>query len=351
MAQHPETGTGDAVAEFDPAVLRAFLEGRFNAAGAPLTCEKISGGQSNPTYFVDFAGLSLVLRKQPAGPILRGAHAIDREFRVLEALSGTDVPVPRAVLYHADPGLLGTPFYLMERLRGRVFDDCSLPGLQPEERRAIYLGMAEALAKLHAVQPDAVGLGDYGKPGNYFERQISRWSGQYSTSPSEKIEALDRVMAWLPENMPTDDGQTAIAHGDFRLGNMLFHPTEPRVIGILDWELSTLGHPLADLGFCCMPWHTAPDEYGGILGLDRQALGIPSRAEFSAHYYAHAVPTAPLKPFHVAFALFRFAVIFVGIADRARMGNAAGHDAERLAPLAGRFAERALEIIGGARPL
>jgi aminoglycoside phosphotransferase (APT) family kinase protein len=345
LTEHNDTGQGFAAAEFDLEALRSFLEDRFGERGAALACQKITGGQSNPTYFIDFAGRSMVLRKQPAGPILRGAHAIDREFRVIEALSRTDVPVPRAILYHDDPGLLGTPFYLMERLQGRVFNDCSLPDLLASERRGIFLGMAEALARLHAVRPADVGLEDFGRPGNYFERQIGRWTRQYRESPGKPMEALDAVAKWLPANLPDDDGQIAIAHGDFRLGNMLFHPTEPRVIGILDWELSTLGHPLADLGFCCMPWHTSPEEYGGILGLERRTLGIPSQAEFTAHYFAHAVPTAPLKPFHVVFALFRFAVIFVGIADRARIGTAIAANAESVAPLAGRFAERARAII------
>lgn len=339
-----------ASADFDPAALRAFLAAHFNEVGTTFSLEKIAGGQSNPTYFVECGTRGMVLRKQPAGPILRGAHAIDREFRVIEALSGTDVPVPKAILYHDDPGLLGTPFYLMERLSGRVFHDSSLPGLSAPERRGIYLGMARALAKLHTVRPDDIGLGDFGRPGNYFERQISRWTKQYRESPGDPIAALDALVDWLPANLPKDDGQVSIAHGDFRLGNMLFHPTRPEVIGILDWELSTLGHPLADLGFCCMPWHTSPDEYGGILGLDRQALGIPSQSEFADHYFAHARPTAALLPFHVVFALFRFAVIFVGIADRARVGNAAGANAENVAPLAGRFAARALEIIDGSHP-
>lgn len=335
-------------ADFDPVALEAFLEDRFGAGVMRL--ERIGGGQSNPTYFVDFGARRMVLRKKPAGPILRGAHAIDREFRVLEALAPTNVPVPKPVLYHDGDTPLGTPFYLMERLEGRVFHDCSLPGLSPDERRGIYLGMAEAMAKLHAVRPDDVGLGDYGKPGNYFERQIGRWTRQLRESPSDRIPALEAVTDWLPQNVPADDGRISIAHGDFRLGNLLFHPEKPEVIGILDWELSTLGHPLADLGFCSMTWHSAPDEYGGILGLDIQALGIPSQREFLDHYFAHAAPTAPLERFHLVFSLFRFAVIFVGIADRARAGNAAASDAADVAPLAGRFAGRAMEIIDGARP-
>ena len=335
-------------ADFDPVALKAFLGECFGKGEVEL--ERVGGGQSNPTYFVDFGERRMVLRKKPAGPILRGAHAIDREYRVLEALAPTNVPVPRPVLFHDDDAPLGTPFYLMERLEGRVFHDCSMPGLSPDERRAIYLGMAEAMAKLHAIRPDEVGLGDYGKPGNYFERQIGRWTRQLRESPSEPIPDLEAVADWLPQHLPADDGRVSIAHGDFRLGNLLFHPERPEVIGILDWELSTLGHPLADLGFCSMTWHSASDEYGGILGLDLEALGIPSQREFLDHYFARAVPTAPLERFHLVFSLFRFAVIFVGIADRARAGNAAAADAADVAPLAGRFAARAIEIIGGARP-
>ena len=329
--------------DFDPQALRSFLRERFGEG--ELRLEVIGGGQSNPTYFVDYGGRRLVLRKKPSGPILRGAHAVDREYRVLAALAPTGVPVPRPVLFHGDDAPLGTPFYLMERLDGRVFEDAALPGLAPEERRGIYLGMAEALAKLHAVRPDEIGLGDYGRPGNYFERQIARWTRQLRESPGEPIPDLDALAEWLPANLPEDDGQVSIAHGDFRLGNMMFHPTASDVIGILDWELSTLGHPLADLGFCVMPWHTAPDEYGGILGLDHAALGIPSEQEFLEHYYKHAVPTEPLRAFHIAFALFRFAVIFVGIADRARAGTAVAANAAAVGPLARRFAARAMETI------
>ncbi len=329
--------------DFDPEALRSFLRQRFGEGEMRL--EVIGGGQSNPTYFVDYGARRLVLRKKPAGPILRGAHAVDREYRVLEALAPTGVPVPRPVLFHDDDEPLGTPFYLMERLDGRVFEDAALPNLPPQERRGIYLGMAEALAKLHAVKPDEIGLADYGRPGNYFERQIARWTKQLHQSTGEPVPDLEALAEWLPANLPEDDGRVSIAHGDFRLGNLMFHPTEPRVIGILDWELSTLGHPLADVGFCVLPWHTAPDEYGGILGLDHAALGIPTEREFLDHYYRHAAPTGALGTFHIAFALFRFAVIFVGIADRARAGTAVAANAAAVGPLARRFAARAMEII------
>ena len=331
--------------EFDPEGLKAFLADTFEERGGEFTLERISGGQSNPTFFVTLGQRRMVLRKKPPGQILPGAHAIEREFRVLSALHPTDVPVPRPILLHEDPELLGTPFYLMERVEGRVFSDCALPELSPDDRRPIYMAMAQTLAKLHAVRPDEIGLDGYGRPGNYFERQIGRWTKQWRESPSERIPALDKLADWLPAHMPPDDGAVSIAHGDFRLGNLLFHPTEPRVVAVLDWELSTLGHPLADLGFCVMPWHTAPDEYGGILGLDHGALGIPAKAEFVARYFAEAIPTAPLTRFHVAFALFRFAVIFIGIADRARAGNAAADNAGVVAPLAARFAQRALDVI------
>lgn len=340
------------MSDLDLSALERWLSGKVS--GGALAVERIGGGQSNPTWFVDWGEARMVLRKKPAGLILPGAHAIEREFRVLRALESTEVPVPRALWLEEDSGVLGTPFYLMERLDGRVFSDCTLPGLEPEERRAIYLDIARTLARLHAVRPDAVGLSDYGKPGNYFERQIGRWGRQYRESPGGRVEALELLLDWLCSHMPLDDCAVAVAHGDFRLGNMLFHPSEPRVIGVLDWELSTLGHPLADLGFCVMPWHTAPHEYGGLLGSGWETSGIPSRAEFEAKYHAHARPTSPLTTFHVAFALFRFAVIFVGIADRARAGNAAAEEAVTLAPLAERFAVRALEVIEserGARPV
>lgn len=331
--------------EINIGALSAWLAARLPGSGmAQLT--RIGGGQSNPTWFVDWGDARLVLRKKPEGPILPGAHAVEREFRVLRALADTDVPVPRVLWLEEDASILGTPFYVMERLEGRVFDDAALPGVTPEDRRAMYLDMARVLARLHAVRPDDVGLADFGKPGNYFARQIARWTKQYEGSSGPRIAALDHLVEWLPANMPEDDGAVSIAHGDFRVGNMMWHKTEPRVIGVLDWELSTLGHPLADLGFCAIPWHSAPEEYRGLLGTDWQGAGIPARDEFIAAYMAHARPTGALLPFHIAFALFRFAVIFVGIADRARAGSAASAEAADLGPLAERFARRALEVIG-----
>ena len=334
-------------ADFDVARLKRVSGPGVRRGQTRFAVERITGGQSNPTYFVTHGAQRMVLRKKPAGPILPGAHAIDREYRVLTALHPAGVPVARPVLYHDDPDLLGTPFYLMERVEGRVFSDCALPGLDRQERRDIWMALADALAVMHSVKPEEVGLEDYGRPGNYFERQIGRWTKQWRESSSPPIPELDRLAEWLPANLPEDDGMVRLAHGDFRMGNMLFHPTEPRVVAILDWELSTLGHPLADLGFCVMPWHSTPDEYGGILGLDRAALGIPEEEEFVARYMARAPGTAPLLPFHKVFALFRFAVIFVGIADRVRAGSAAAENAAQLGPLAGRFAVRALEIVEG----
>ncbi len=332
-------------ADFDPAALAAFLDAAFGPA--PMDLARVAGGQSNPTYFVTHGARRMVLRKKPNGPILPGAHAVEREYRVLSALHPAGVPVPAPILLHADPAPLGTPFYLMERVAGRVFDDAALPALPRAARRAHWGAVADAMAALHAVRPGAVGLADFGRPGGYFARQIARWTAQWRAAAAGPIPDLDRLADWLPAHLPPEDGAVAIAHGDFRLGNMLFHPTEPKVAAILDWELATLGHPLADLGFCAMAWHTRPDEYGGLLGRDLAALGLPDEAEFVARYGARAPGTGPLLPFHRAFALFRFAVIFVGIAERAREGTAAAANAAALAPLAARFAAHGLRVAQG----
>ncbi|WP_121634550.1 phosphotransferase family protein [Tropicibacter alexandrii] len=329
--------------DFDAARLDGFLAGQFGRA--PMQIDRIAGGQSNPTYFVTHGDRRMVLRKQPNGPILRGAHAVDREYRVLSALHPTGVPVPRPVVFCDDPDVLGTPFYLMDRVDGRVFPDGALAEADPAERTALWMGLADAMAKMHAVRPEDVGLGDYGKPGNYFERQIARWSTQWADSPHDPIPELDRLRDWLIANQPEDDGRVSLAHGDYRMGNVLFHPSEPRVVAILDWELSTLGHPLADLGYCCMAWHTSPDEYGGLLGLDRDALNLPSEEAFVARYMDNSPGMAPLTTFHKAFALFRFAVIWVGIADRVRAGTAVVEKPPE--GMAAKFARRGLDVIEG----
>lgn len=311
----------------------------------PITVTPVGEGQSNPTYVVSCAGRSVVLRKQPAGRILPSAHAVDREYRILTALAATDVPVPRTLLFHPGREVVGTPFFLMERLEGRVFPRYALPGLAPRERRAIYLAMAETLARLHRVDWRALGLADFGRQGSYWDRQISRWTRQWRAERTREDANVERLAAWLPAHVPPGD-EIAIAHGDFRLGNLMFHATEPRVVGVLDWELSTLGHPLADLAFNCIAWRTEPGEYGGLRGLDLAALGIPSQAEYVEHYRALAGRTDALGPFHEAFALFRMAVILEGVAARARAGSAASPNAAAVGGLGAAFAARAVEFIG-----
>jgi aminoglycoside phosphotransferase (APT) family kinase protein len=338
------TATTAAALGFDPLRLDAFVRGALPDVRGPMQLTRIAGGQSNPTFFVDFDNRALVLRKQPAGELLPSAHAIDREYRVMSALASTDVPVPRTVLYHAGRDVVGTPFYLMEKLAGRVFAQYALPGVAPPERRGMYASMARTMARLHRVDPSAVGLSDYGKPGNYFARQVARWTRQWQSAKTRENPALDRLIAWLPAHVPAGE-ETAICHGDFRMGNLMFHPSEPRVIGVLDWELSTLGHPLADVAFNCMAWRTLPTEYGGLLGCDLDALGIPREDEYLGWYYAAAGRTSAAQPFHFAFAMFRFAVIFEGIAARAAAGNAAADNAREAGQLGPAFARRALDIV------
>jgi aminoglycoside phosphotransferase (APT) family kinase protein len=347
MSLETSAAPGAAILEFDPRRLEAFLRGAIPGLAGPMTLERVGGGQSNPTFFVSFGDRELVLRKQPAGEILPSAHAVDREHRILTALARTDVPVPRTLLFHGDRDVVGTPFFVMERLRGRIFPDYALPGVAPEERRALYLGMADAMARLHRADWKALGLADYGKPGGYFRRQLARWSSQWRSARTREDPNVDRLVEWLQGHMPGDD-ETAIAHGDFRFGNLMFHPSEPRVIGILDWELSTLGHPLADVAYNCMAWRTLPSEYGGILGLDLAVLGIPTEDEYLRHYYALSGREGGVVPFHYAFALFRMTVIFEGIAVRARAGTAVAENAARVGELGAAFARRAISIVEAA---
>ncbi len=333
--------------EFDPERLDGFLRASISGLEGPMHLERISGGQSNPTFFVNYNNRRLVLRKQPPGNLLPSAHAVDREYRVMAALRNADVPVPSVVLFCGDREVIGTLFYIMERLEGRVFHDAALPGVAPEERRLMYRSLAQALAALHNVDPAAVGLSDYGKSGNYFARQITRWSKQWELSRTRDDANIAHLIEWLPQNIPDNDA-TGISHGDYRIGNVMFHESEPLVIAILDWELSTLGHPLADLAHACMGWHSEPEEYGGLIGLDLAAFGLPNEDEFMETYYNAVHHSLRMTNFHMAFALFRFAIIFEGIAARAKAGNAADAEAEKVAPLSARFAQHAVRVLKGS---
>jgi aminoglycoside phosphotransferase (APT) family kinase protein len=326
------------------AALDSYLRRHIGGLEGTMHIAPIAGGQSNPTFFVTFGNRRLVMRKQPPGKLLPSAHAVDREHRIISALAGTPVPVPPALLFCSDPQPIGTPFYVMERVEGRIFHDCTLPGISKDERRAMYRAMAQTLAALHSVDYGAVGLGGYGKPGNYFARQISRWSKQWELSRTREDANVEKLIEWLPEYIPADD-TTSLVHGDYRAGNLMFHPTEPRVVAVLDWELSTLGHPLSDVAHTAIAWLTATDEYGGLIGVDIAAAGIPPLDEYVADYNAAAATPITLTDFHKAFALFRWTIIFEGIAARAKAGNAAAGNASQAGELAAIFAKRAVAAI------
>jgi aminoglycoside phosphotransferase (APT) family kinase protein len=313
--------------------------------GTKLTgLRQMGGGQSNPTFVLSTDKGEYVLRKQPPGKLLPSAHAVDREFRVISALAQTDVPVPEAYFFCDDPKVIGTPFYVMERMRGRVFWSQTLPEVPREDRRPIYFGMADALARLHKVDYQAVGLGDFGKPGSYFARQIARWTKQWENSRTRENPSIDKLAEWLPTHIPEGDDQTVICHGDFRFDNMMFHFTEARVIAIFDWELSTLGHPLADLAYAVMRYDLPVHAYDGLMGLDLDDLGIPTEEEFIAVYAEKVGRPAKLTPFHKAFSLFRLAVIIEGVVARALAGNASNAAALQIAPAGLLMAERGWEI-------
>jgi len=308
--------------------LGAYLYEKGLADGNAIDVSVLAGGQSNPTFRID-AGKNrhYVVRKKPPGALIASAHAIDREFRVMEALASTGVPVPRMLDYCEDVGLIGTPFYVMEFLQGRVFMDQGLPGMDNGERHAIYREMNRVIAALHSVDYKAIGLADYGKEGNYVGRQIARWTRQCKESTLPVSNAMHKLMEWLPAHLPVDD-ETTLVHGDYRLDNLIFHHTEARVIGVLDWELSTLGHPLADLSYQCMGWRIPHDLWRGIGGLDLAGLGIPSEEQY-VQWYGDTTgrDAAGHWDFYIAYNLFRMAAILYGIAQRAADGNAAAVDA------------------------
>jgi len=343
---------------FDVAALQAYLQAHLPGFAGPLTVEQFKGGQSNPTYKLITPGCTYAMRSKP-GPVaklLPSAHAIEREFRVMRALADTPVPVARMHLLCDDESVIGRAFFVMQFVEGRVLWDQSLPALGKPERAAVYDEMNRVIAALHSVNVVAVGLADYGKPGNYFERQIGRWSKQYVASQTQPIVEMDRLIAWLPAHLPPsarDASQAAIVHGDYRLDNLIFDAHEPRIRAVLDWELSTLGHPLADFSYHCMAWHIPPGTFRGIGGLDLAALGIPDEREYVRRYCertGRADPDAVMADwnFYLAYNLFRLAAITQGIAKRVVDGTAASAQARAtgsatptLAQLAWRFAQAA----------
>jgi aminoglycoside phosphotransferase (APT) family kinase protein len=305
---------------FDVDALAAYLSAHIPAfPDGELAVEQFKGGQSNPTFKLSAGDRHYVLRTKPgpAARLLPSAHAIDREYRVMDALHKAGFPAPRQYLLCNDESVIGRAFFVMEFIEGRVLWDQSLPGMTPAERSAIYDELNRVIARLHTIDYAAIGLADYGKPGNYFARQIERWTRQYQASATEPIEAMDQLIAWLPQHIPAGEA-TSIVHGDFRLDNMIFHPTEPRILAVLDWELSTLGHPLADFSYHCMSWHIAPGQFRGIAGLDLEALGIPSQEQYIATYCARTGAT--IRPedfnFYLAYNMFRLAGIMQGIMKR-----------------------------------
>lgn len=322
---------------FDISALSNYLSQHLLGFEGPLSVEMFKGGQSNPTYKLVTPSMSYVMRAKPgpAAKLLQSAHAVEREFAVMSGLQGTDVPVPKMYCLCEDEAVIGRAFYVMEYMQGRVLWDQSLPGMTPAQRGDIYAEMNRVIAALHTVNIDKQGLRGYGKPGNYFERQIGRWTRQYNASITEPIPEMDQLMAWLPAHIPAsalDASKVSIVHGDFRLDNLMFHPTEPRVIAVLDWELSTLGHPLADFSYHCMSWHIPPGSFRGIGGLDLAALGIPLESEYIRRYCDSTKLCTPAElkidwNFYMAYNLFRLAAILQGIAKRVEAGTASSAQA------------------------
>jgi len=318
----------DAVAQLDQAALAAYLPGQIEGFGTLQEAKKFAGGQSNPTFLLITDRGRYVLRRKPPGTLLKSAHAVDREYRVMKALAETDVPVPRVLHLCEDEEVTGSMFFVMEFLDGRVFWDPALPEATQEERAPIFDSMNRALAALHLVDVEEVGLADFGRPGSYFARQVSRWSKQYEASETESIPDMDRLTRWLEERMPEDDGRVALVHGDYRIDNMIYAPDGPRILGILDWELSTLGHPFSDVAYLCMQWRLPnAGVFRGLGELDRKAHGLPSEEAFVAAYCERVgISGIDNWTFCLAFSFFRLAAIIQGVYKRALDGNASNRE-------------------------
>ncbi|HEX6162573.1 MAG TPA: phosphotransferase [Vicinamibacterales bacterium] len=331
--------------EIDAAALERYLTEHLPGFAGPLTIRQFEGGQSNPTYLLRASGSQYVLRKKPPGQLLPSAHAVDREYRVMKALAGSGIPVPSALLMCEEAGVIGTPFFVMGCVEGRVFRQPHLPGVSAADRAAMYEDMADALARLHQVDVNAIGLSDYGKPGNYYSRQIARWSQQYVAAKTDDIPSMARLMEWLPANIPPGD-ESGIVHGDYRIENLIFHPTEPRIVAIVDWELSTLGHPLADLAYNCLTYHLPPEALGLVEATDNDRSGMPGEAEYVAMYCERAGRTGiPRWNFYLAFSMFRLASILQGVYARGLQGNAASSYALQRGAAARLIADKAWQLV------
>jgi aminoglycoside phosphotransferase (APT) family kinase protein len=334
----------------DERALTEWMDAHVTGFEGPLSIEQFKGGQSNPTYKVNTLKLSYVLRRKPPGAILPGAHDVEREARILTALGGVGFPVAHVHGMCADPSVLGSPFFVMQMVSGRIFWDASFPQVPREARPAYFDAMNSTLASLHRIDYIALGLSDFGKPGNYFSRQIGRWSKQYlQDAEAGRDENMDQLIKWLPANIPDDD-QTSIAHGDFRCDNIIFHPGEPRILAVLDWELSTLGHPLADFAYHAIMYRMPPNIVAGLYGTDLQAMNIPTEAQYIDAYCARTGRSSiPAYGFYIAFNFFRIAAIFHGIKGRVLRGTAvSSHAKERAAsfPMLARLARESMEACG-----
>jgi len=328
-------------------VLNPYLEAHIDGFKNLQSADKFEGGQSNPTFLLSADSGQYVLRRQPPGELLKSAHAVDREYRVIDALKNSDVPVARADHLCEDRDIIGSMFYVMSYEKGRIFWDPALPDLDNQQRTGIYNEMSRILAALHDVDIEAVGLSDYGRPGNYFERQIGRWTKQYKASETETIPAMDELMDWLSVNLPKDDGKVSLNHGDYRMDNIIFHSTGTNALALLDWELSTLGHPYADLAYQCMQLRVGRDAViAGLGDMDRNAFGIPTEAEYVAHYCERrGLSNIPNWTFYLAFSFFRLAAILQGVLKRAIDGNASSQKAFEYGALAPKLAEMAVQLI------
>jgi aminoglycoside phosphotransferase (APT) family kinase protein len=332
MVGEPEITPVREKHRFDESALADFLD-RHLGGSAPLRVRQFEGGQSNPTFVIDRGGERLVLRKKPPGKLLPSAHQVDREHRVMTALSKSDVPVPETIALCEDAAVIGTPFFVMRYVPGRVIADPSLPGFTPAERTALYEDLVRVLAALHRVSPESVGLADFGRAGNYYSRQISRWSRQYLESKTEEIPAMEALMEWLPANLPPSD-ETTIVHGDYRIGNCILDPTQPRIAAVLDWELSTLGHPLADLAYFCQSYHGEAVPGGSLVGVDLAAKGIPDERAVVQRYCELAGRSGIEHcPFYMVFVMFRSAAIVQGVYKRGLDGNASSEHARQFGAL------------------